>query len=166
MKPTTSEFIIVKKSKIHGNGVFAKTDIPKGSKIIEYVGEKLTKREADKRVDEAEESHKRDPTNGQTYIFELDDQYDIDGNVPYNTAKYINHSCDPNCETDIADGKIWIIAIEKIKKGEELSYDYGYSVDHWRDSPCRCGKKNCIGYIVDSDQWGKLKKLIAKAKAN
>ena len=155
MKPTTSPYIRVTNSKIHGRGVFAKKDIRKGTKIIEYVGEKITKAESDKREDNE---------NGTIYTFELNSKYDIDGDVSYNTAKYINHSCNPNCETDIIRGKIWIIAMRDIKKGEELSYNYGYSFEDFEDHPCRCGSKNCIGFIVDEDHWSKVRRTLARKK--
>lgn len=145
--------IVVKKSKIHRNGVFASTDIPKGTKIIEYVGEKITNKEADRRAE-------RDETNGTVYLFELNKIYHIDGDVEYNDAKWINHSCDPNCETDVIKGHIWIQSIKDIKKGEELSYDYGFDYDVAVEHPCKCGAKNCRGYIVNKEEYPKLKKLL------
>jgi SET domain-containing protein len=85
--------------------------------------------------------------------------------VSWNLAKYINHSCDPNCETDIIRGKIWINAIKDIKKGEELTYDYGYDMDCYEDHPCRCDSKNCVGYIVRSNlRWRVLRKIQNKKK--
>lgn len=164
MKPTTSEYIDVKNSKIHNKGVFAAKDIPKGAKIIEYVGEKITKKESEKRCDLALEKAKKNPKLGSVYIFELNKRYDIDGDVPYNTAKYINHSCEPNCEAEIEDNHIWIKALRKIPKGEELGYNYGYSVDDYENHPCRCGSKRCVGYIVEEDEWPKLKKELEKKK--
>lgn len=165
MKPVTSEYIRVSRSGIHNKGVFAAKDIPKGTKVIEYVGEKITKAVSDKRADRDIDLNKENPDeNGAVYIFELNKRYDIDGNVPYNTAKYINHSCNPNCETDIIRGKIWIIAIKDIKNGEEITYDYGYDLDNWEDHPCKCGSDNCIGYIVREEDWPKLKRILAKKK--
>lgn len=163
MKPTTSPYIIVKNSKVHGKGVFARKNIPEGTKVIEYVGEKLTKAQSDKRSDEQLEKAKHG--DGAVYIFELNKRYDIDGNVPWNTARLINHSCDPNCETDIVKGHIWIIALRDIKKSEELSYDYNFDIDDYEEHPCRCGSKNCVGYIVGEDHWPKLKRRLAKKKA-
>ena len=79
----------------------------------------------------------------------MDSKYDIDGSFEYNKARYINHSCNPNCEVDIVEGKIWISSIKKILKGQELSYDYGYEFDKddYKDHICKCGEKKCIGYI-------------------
>jgi hypothetical protein len=160
MKPTTSPYIIVRKSSIHNRGVFARKDIPKGARVIEYVGEKVTKKEAEDRVTET--IGNADENNGAVYIFELNKRHDIDGKVPYNTARFINHSCDPNCETEIIRGHIWITALRDIKKGEEISYNYGYGPDEFEDHPCRCGSKNCIGYIVAEEHWRKVRKILAR----
>lgn len=157
MKPTTSEYILVKNSKIHGSGVFAKTFIPKDTKIIEYVGEVITSEEGDKRSDEQIELSKSNPKLGAVYIFELGDGYDIDGNFDYNTARLINHSCDPNCRFEIADKHIWIIAKRDIQEGEELNYNYGYDFEDYEEHPCRCMSSNCVGYILDEEHWPKLK---------
>lgn len=157
--PTSSEFIEVRHSKIHGSGVFAAKDIPKGTKVIEYVGEKISKKEAEKRCDEQFERG-QDPNNdeGHVYIFDLDKKYDVDGNFPWNVARLINHSCDPNCETDDEDGFLWTIAIKDIKKGEEITYNYGYDFDCYEDHPCKCGSDKCVGYILDEKYWKKLNK--------
>ncbi|RME55377.1 SET domain-containing protein-lysine N-methyltransferase [Candidatus Woesearchaeota archaeon] len=148
--------IIIKKSSIHNKGVFASRDIAKGTKVIEYVGEKITKKEAEKRALKKLNKHKKNPDQGAVYIFELNSRYDIDGDVPYNDAKYINHSCNPNCETQIINNRIWIVAIKDIKKGEEITYNYGYDLDSYKDHPCKCGSKNCIGYILAEEHWPKL----------
>ena|SRR3989344_4992246 len=165
MESTTSEYIVVKKSSIHSNGVFAKKDIPKKTKIIEYVGDKVTKKESDIRYDQTLEKSKKDPSHGGFYIFELNKTFDIDGDVPWNTARYINHSCNPNCETDIIDGHIYIISIKNIKEGEEITYDYGCGLEDYENHHCKCCSKNCIGYIISKDEWPKLRKKLAKKKA-
>ena len=90
--------IRISKSRIHNKGVFARKLIPKKALIIEYVGEKITKAESEKISKATLEASRKDKSKGAEYIFELDDEYDIDGNMPSNTAKYINHSCEPNCE--------------------------------------------------------------------
>ncbi len=166
MRKTTSEYIVVRKSAIHGTGVFAKKDISKGTRVIEYVGEKITKKETERRSDIQFEMHEKNKNNGAVYIFELNKKYDIDGNVPWNPAKYINHSCDPNCETDIIKGKIYIIALRDITKGEEISYNYGFDIDDFENHPCRCGAKNCVGYIIEEDEWPKLRKKLASKQEN
>lgn len=158
MKPTTSEYVEVRDSKIHANGVFAAKDIPAGTKLIEYVGEKITKAESERRADKVLDASKDNPELGAVYIFTLNSKHDIDGNVKWNTARLINHSCDPNCESEIDRGHIWISSIKDIKKGDELSYDYGYDVDNYEEHICKCGSKNCVGHIVSQDQWGKLKR--------
>ncbi len=165
MKPTTSPFIEVRRSVIHAQGIFAACDIPKGTKIREDVGDKITKKESDQRADEQIERHQENPEeDGSVYIFTLDNKYDIDGNVEWNTARLINHSCQTNCESDIIDGKIYIIAQKDIKKGQELAYDYGYSLEDFESHPCRCGSRNCCGYIVAERFRKKLKKKLKYKK--
>lgn len=135
------EWIKVKKSKIDKKGVFAKRDIPKGTYIIEYVGRKITNKEADK-ISEQEIK------DGDVYLFEINKRYTIDGNIPGNDAKYINHSCEPNAESLNEDGRIWIEAMKDIKKGEEITYDYCLTTDDYKDHPCKCGAKLCKSYIA------------------
>tara|TARA_B100001057_G_scaffold497929_1_gene603441 strand:- start:371 stop:856 length:486 start_codon:yes stop_codon:yes gene_type:complete len=150
----------VKKSKVHGIGVFALSNIKKDTKIIQYIGEKITKVEGDRRSAERIKKFLNKKNEGSVYIFELNTKYDIDGSPLYNKARYINHSCNPNCEVDIIKNEIWISSIKSIKKGEELNYDYGYPFDKddFADHICRCGSVNCIGYIISQDDWPKYKK--------
>ena len=155
---------IKKNSKIHASGLFARADIESGTKIIQYKGLKITKAQSDKIADVHIDANKKEGTVGAVYIFTLNDRYDINGKVAWNLAKYINHSCDPNCETDIVRGKIWISAIKDIKKGEELSYDYGYDMHCFEDHPCRCNSKNCVGFIVRSNLRWRIRKKLAKKK--
>lgn len=152
--------IIVKKSKIHGKGVFATKNLKKGTKIIEYIGEKIPKEEGDRRAAVSLKNSKKDPNAGATYIFELNKKYDIDGNVSKNKARFINHSCSPNCKIEIIKDHIWIISKRNIKKGEELNYNYSYSVEDCLEHLCKCGSKNCVGYIVDPSEKKKLLKII------
>jgi len=146
-KIKVNEFIRVRRSKIHGNGAFAKKNIKKGIRIIQYIGKKITKAKA-------EEVSEKDGI----FLFGLNKKWDIDGNVPENTAKFINHSCDPNCTFEIKNNQIWIKARKGIKMGEEISYNYGFDLDGYKKYPCRCGAKNCVGYILDKDHWKKIKK--------
>lgn len=163
LSKTTSPYIVVRHSTIHGRGIFAKLDIPKGTRIIEYVGEKVTKAESDRRGKFHVDQHKNNQTFGAVYLFELNKRHDIDGNVPYNTARYINHSCDPNAETEIIRGKIWIMALKDIKKGEEIFYNYGYGLDDFEEHPCKCETIRCVGYILDEELWPKIRKnLLSK----
>jgi hypothetical protein len=148
-------YIQIKRSRIHGDGVYAKKNIPVATDIIQYVGEKITKEESEERAAAVAEKAKK-TGSGSVYIFSLDDEYDIDGNVSWNPARLINHACETNCEAQIVDDEIWIVATKNIKKGEELHYDYGYDLDNWRDHPCRCGSDKCIGVIVDEKSRKKL----------
>ncbi len=152
------------KSKIHGTGIVASTNIKKNTQIIQYIGDKITKTEGDRRSAERIKKYLNKKNEGSVYIFELNKKYDIDGSPLYNTARYINHSCNPNCEVDIIDNEIWISSIKSIKKGEELSYDYGYlfDKDDFSDHVCKCKSKNCIGYIISQDDWPKYKKYKKK----
>ena len=94
----------------------------------------------------------------------MNDKWDLDGRVENNPARLINHSCDGNCEAINVDGEIWIFSKKKIKEGQELTYDYGYDMEHFLDHPCRCGTKNCVGYIVREDQRIKVRLLLKKRK--
>ena len=141
----------IKKSKIDNRGLYAATNIKKNTKIIEYKGKIIT-------VKETETNPKFD-NDKAIYLFNLNKKYDLDGDFKYNTARLINHSCDPNCEVDGVGLKLWIYSIRDIKKNEELTYDYGFSFDKdYRDFPCRCGAKKCVGFIVNSQSRWRIKK--------
>ena len=158
-----SKYCEVRGSEIHGRGVYATTFIPKETKIIEYVGELIDKQESETR---GNSQHEKSIETGDAavYIFTLSRNYDIDGNVPWNTARLINHSCAPNCEAWIVGRKIFIHSLSDINAGEELTFDYGFDVDCYEDHPCLCGKQGCIGYIVGRGQWAELEARL-KAKA-
>ena len=142
----------IKKSKIDKNGLYASRDIKKGTKIIQYKGKIIT-------TDQTENDPKFD--NGKAiYLFNLNKKYDLDGDFKFNTARLINHSCEPNCEVYGTGLKVWVYAIKNINKGEELSYDYGFSFDEdYKQFPCKCGSKKCIGYIVREGSRWRIKKL-------
>ena len=124
---------------------------------------KITKAESERRGPRLlEKSRKKG--GGAVYIFDLNKRQDLDGNVSYNTARYINHSCHPNCEVLNIKGRIWIVSLRKIKPGAELSYDYGYTVDHYEDHQCHCGASECLGYIVRKEDRKKLAQLLKKKK--
>ena len=149
----------IKKSKIDNRGLYAATDIKKNTKIIEYKGKIIT-------VKETETNPKFD-NDKAIYLFNLNKKYDLDGDFKYNTARLINHSCDPNCEVDGVGLKLWIYAIKDIKKNEELTYDYGFSFDKdYRDFPCRCGAKKCVGFIVNSQSRWRIKKSKKRKSTN
>lgn len=154
-----SELCEVRNSEIHGRGVYATSFIPKESRIIEYIGELIGKEESDKRAIKQQERSTKSG-DAAVYIFTLSKNYDIDGNVPWNTARLINHSCNPNCEAWIVGRKIYIYSLRDIQKGEELSFDYGFDIECYEDHLCRCGSSECIGYIVSRSQWPDLRKRL------
>lgn len=149
------------RSRIHRHGLFAACDIPRGTRVIEYKGPKLTKAQGWKRATQWLD-RSADTGKGEVFIFELNSRYDIDGNVPWNTARHINHSCRPNCEARIIRGRIWIVALRRIRAGEELTYDYGYDLDSCLDHPCRCGAADCVGYIVGKEYRARLRRMLAR----
>lgn len=154
-----SRFCEVRGSEIHGRGVYATTLIPEGERIIEYVGEIIDKKESGRRgVTQQRKSLKTG--DAAVYIFTLNKTHDLDGNVPWNTARLINHSCAPNCEAWISGRRIFIHALRDIQPGEELTFDYGFDVDCFEDHPCLCGKPECIGYIVSREQWPLLRERL------
>ncbi len=141
----------IKKSNIDNRGLYANLDIKKGTRIIEYKGKIITKKQV-------EENEKFD-NDKAIYLFNINKRYDLDGDFKYNNARLINHSCDPNCEVTGTGLKIWVYAIRDIKRGEELSYDYGFSFDRdFKNYPCKCKSKNCFGYIVKSESRWRIKK--------
>lgn len=150
-----SRYCEVRGSEIHGRGVYATVFIPQDERIIEYVGEMIDKQESERR---AIWQHKKSLKTGDAavYIFTLSKNHDIDGNVPWNTARLINHSCSPNCEAMIDGRRIYIHALRDIHPGEELTFDYGFDVDCYEEHPCKCGQPECVGYIVGRDQWSDL----------
>ncbi len=104
---------------------------------MEYVGEKITKAESLRRC-EGENS----------FIFALNETEDLDGNVEWNAARFMNHSCAPNCEAELEQGRIWLIARRVIAAAEELTFNYGYDLADYREHPCHCGAPGCVGYMV------------------
>jgi len=138
----------IRRSPVQGRGAFATRYIRPGERIGEYRGERISWEEADRRYDdESQERH-------HTFLFEVDDETVIDAGVRGSGVKYINHSCDPNCEAVIEDGRVFIDAIKPIRKGQELFYDYNYVLDEphtpavKKRYPCWCGSKNCRGTIL------------------
>jgi SET domain-containing protein len=150
-----SQYCEVRGSAIHGRGVYATRFIPKGERIIEYTGERIDKKESERRGNSQQRKSLK-TGDAAVYIFTLSKNYDLDGNVPWNTARLINHSCAPNCEAWIEGRRIYIHALHDINEGEELTFDYGFDVDCHEDHPCRCGKPECVGYIVSRSQWPEL----------
>lgn len=133
---------------MQGLGVFATQPIAAGIRLIEYAGERLSPEQADTRYPEVSgERH-------HTFLFAIDDQVVIDAAVGGNQARFINHSCDPNCDAVIEDGRIWIETIRDVETGEELAYDYAYVLAERhtpaakRRFPCHCGAARCRGTIL------------------
>ena len=150
----------IKKSNIDnkGRGLYAVIKIKEGTKIINYKGKIVTNKQVD-------ESTKYD--NGKPiYLFTLNKRYTLDGDFSWNTAGLINHSCSPNAEYDGRGLKIWITATRDIRKGEEITCDYGFSFDKdYRQFPCKCRSQNCCGYIVrEESRWRINKKFSMKNK--
>lgn len=152
-KTTKGKRIQVRRSGVHGKGVFALTPISKGEKIIEYKGEIITWEEADER-------HPHDPTDPfHTFFFQLEDGLlVIDGGVQGNSARWINHSCGPNAKTEEENGRVYIYALRNIKPGEEITYDYHLVLDEKLTDElkasyaCRCGSKKCRKTMLNIDE--------------
>jgi hypothetical protein len=147
-KKRTARPFEARRSRIQGRGVFATRAIAEGTRLVEYRGEVVSDAEADRRypVEDDERHH--------TFLFRLDSGDVIDAGPRGNIAKYINHSCDPNCEAVEEDDRIFIDAIRDIRKGEELVYDYNFILDEPHNAankklyPCNCGAKKCRGTIL------------------
>jgi len=158
-RAVSSEWVRRGRSKIHGGGLYARKLIPVGTRVIEYVGERITKAEAARR-EEHRLARRGAGQDGCVYVFELNRRHDIDGAVSWNTARLINHSCEGNCEPEIIRGRIWIIALRDIPAGEEITYDYGFDFSEWQKHPCRCGSRKCVGYIVIRGQRWRVRKAL------
>ena len=140
--------IQVRRSGIHGKGMFAVAPLHEGETIMEYTGKIITWKEAQRR-------HPHDPNDpNHTFYFHIDDKRVIDGKENGNSAKWINHACGPNCEADEVDGRVFVKALRDIVPGEELNYDYGLVLEG-RHTPkvkkqfaCRCGAEKCRGTML------------------
>ena len=135
--PNETMNIYLAPSPIEGTGVFARSDLAKGTRVTEYLGERITKGESLRRCEA-----------GNQFIFSIDDRFDLDGNCDSNLARFINHSCSPNCEAVLMEQRIWIVASRPIAAQEEITFNYGYDLEFYREHPCHCGAANCAGYIV------------------
>jgi len=142
-----TSFITFRKSSIHGAGGFARTIVPNGTRLIEYLGEKIDKAESLRRCEADNE-----------YIFTVNEREDLDGNVEWNPARFINHSCAPNCDAELDGERIWIVANRDIRAGEEITFNYGFDLEDYRNYPCRCGSPDCVGYMVDAAFFEHLRK--------
>ena len=152
----------VRHSRVHGYGVFALRRIRKGTNIIEYLGERVSHELADDRYES------KDPLDGHTFLFTVDAKTVIDAGVDGNEARFVNHGCDPNCQTVQMGKRIFIEAIRTIRPGEELAYDYRIQRD--ADDPanidvvfrCLCGAQNCRGSMLEARPKKRRKKHAKK----
>jgi hypothetical protein len=136
--------LIIRSSVIHAAGCYTTSPIAKGTRVVEYTGDRVSNEEGDRLYQDKD----------YTYLFALDGgTHLVDG---YGMAMYINHSCEPNCETEQSRGRIWIIARRNIKTGEELTYDYNL-FDGEGDAPCTCGTHHCRGTMYSWDEVRKQK---------
>jgi SET domain-containing protein len=155
--------IAVRRSGVHGKGVFALEALAAGERLIEYKGERISWKEALRR-------HPHDPEDpNHTFYFALDSGGVIDGKLSGNSARWINHSCMPNCEAEELDGRVYVSTLRDIDAGEELFYDYGLVIDARltkklkREYECRCGTRKCRGTMLavpekEKEKKGKKKK--------
>ncbi len=157
---------VVKRSGIQGKGAFAAAPVAKGERLVEYAGQRVSQAEAARRYDDT--SMRRH----HTFLFTVSARTCIDGNRDGNDARYFNHSCAPNCETEVVRGRVYILARRKVREGEELTYDYNYDLDgditeeSLRTYECRCGTPSCRGTILGPDARKRAPRgALAKLKA-
>lgn len=148
------QVLAVRRSGIHGRGVYARVPIPAGTRLIEYKGRRLTPAEADATYPEVP------GVPYHTFLFQIDDDVVVDAGVGGSLARWINHSCDPNCDAVVVEGRvkrIWIDSVRDIAVGEELTYDYGFLLDEPHTDelraryPCACGAPTCRGTMLADD---------------
>jgi len=149
LAPSVSSFCIGS-SPIHGRGLFATRDFPPGETAAIYVGECTSKAE----------SGRRQATSAQVFIFELNDEEDLDGSAADNPARFANHSCEPNCEAVAVGRAIHLLALRPIAAGEELTFDYGFPLAAFPGHPCRCGAASCPGFIVARSERRRVRGLL------
>jgi SET domain-containing protein len=143
--------LIIRSSSLHGAGVYTSAPIAKGTRVLEYSGPRLPVKQTEGLYAEGE----------VTYLFGMDGgKTIIDG---FGTAAFVNHSCDPNCESDQIKNRVWIIALRDIAAGEELTYDYNiYDAEPGEDSSCHCGSAKCRGTMLSEDEIKRHKKILQK----
>ena len=158
--------IVVRRSAIQGRGVFATRDLKRGERIVEYTGERISNEEASARYDDEKVSRHH------TFLFGVDDDLCIDGVRGGNDARFINHSCDPNAFAKIERRRVFIYARRAIRAGDEILYDYWYSVDEGytlddlkRIYPCRCGSPKCRGTMYSREWLAKMRRKARRAEA-
>jgi len=153
----STPWVEARPSGIHGMGLYALRPIPADTKVIEYLGERITKSESLLRCEA-----------GNPFIFSIDEEHDLDGSIEGNLARFINHSCAPNCDAEDHEGRIWVVPRRDIAEGEELTYNYNFDLEDYPDNPCHCGAPACLGYMVAEELFGVVRerlRVAAKAKA-
>jgi SET domain-containing protein len=160
-----AKLIKVRRSTVHGQGVFALQRIRKGTRIIEYVGDRISHARANRRYDD------HDANDNHTFLFAVDRNVVIDATVDGNDSRFINHGCDPNCESNIENRRVFIDAIKTIEVGAELNYDYQIGRER-DDAPnvdviyaCRCGAKDCRGTMLWPPKPPAVRKTKTAARA-
>jgi len=160
-----TDLLEVRRSKVHGMGAFAVAPIPKGTRLIEYLGERVSHKEADRRYED------KDASDNHTFLFIVDSRTVIDAGVDGNDARFFNHSCDPNCESVIENKRVYIEATREIGPGDELTYDYQIQREA-EDPPdiddifaCRCGAAHCRGTMLWPTERPARKKKPKQKKA-
>ncbi len=163
--PAKVPLYVVRRSRIHGSGVYAARRIRKGTRIVEYLGDRISHAQADARYEA------KGQDDGHTFLFVASDEVVIDAGVGGNEARFINHSCDPNCETVIEDERVFIEAIRTIQPGEELGYEYGLTwettdaPDELANYACRCGAVKCRGTMLDRVPLDEKRRRARRRKA-
>lgn len=157
----------VRRSGIHGRGAYATRDIPAGTRIVEYLGDRITHEQADARYEA------KGQDDGHTFLFVVSSRVVIDAGVGGNDARFINHSCDPNCDTVIENERVFIESVRDIERGEELVYEYGLTWETTDDAEelanytCRCSAAKCRGTMLAEEplDMKKVRRRKAKKKA-
>ncbi|WP_438480399.1 SET domain-containing protein [Oleiharenicola lentus] len=162
-RPRLPDNVRLARSGLHGYGLFAADFIAQETKIIEYVGQRVTKAQAWK-IEEQRLAKLARGEDGAVYTFDISKRWDLDGDFPWNHARRVNHSCDGNCESLDFSGRIWLVARRDIAPGEELTFDYGFPFSEWRGHPCRCGTQECAGFIVNKGQRWRVRQILAREK--
>jgi SET domain-containing protein len=158
-KPASADSVAyeVRRSDIHGNGVFARRKIAAGERIVEYTGERISSDESAIRAEQG-----GGPVN-HTFFFSLADGNVIDGGSEGNDSRFINHACEPNCEAFEEDGSVFIYSLQEIEKGEELNYNYALIYEERHTAAvkklfeCRCGAPSCTGTMLAPKKRGRKK---------
>jgi len=164
--PVDAPMFEVRRSGIHGRGVYSTRRIPKGTRVVEYLGDRITHQQADARYDD------KGQDDGHTFLFVVSSRVVIDAGVGGNDARFINHCCDPNCDTVIENERVFIESLRDVEPGEELGYEYGLTWETTDDPEelgnyaCRCGAASCRGTMLAEQPLDKQKARRRKGRNN